>query len=51
MSLEAVNGETINISVSEGDLYANNAMVTNTETIEQVGTLLTIDSIIEFPSE
>lgn len=51
MSLEAVNGETIDISVSEGDLYANNALITNTETIDQVGTLLTIDEILDFDSE
>lgn len=51
LSLEAINGETITITVSEGNLFANNAQITSTETIEQVGTLLTVDAILEFENE
>ena len=49
--LESVSGESINVTVEANTLYANGVLISETETVDQVGTLLTIDEILEFDSE
>lgn len=50
-SLTAVNGASIDITVSEGDLHAGGALVKDSESVDQFGTLLTIDDILEQEDE
>lgn len=51
MTLTAVTGESIDITISDDNLHAGGARVTDSETIDQVGTLLTIDAILAQNSE
>lgn len=51
LSLESVSGDTIEVTLEGGELYANTIRVSDTQTIDQVGTLLTIDSILQFEDE
>lgn len=51
LTLTAVNDTSIDITVSEDNLHAGGALVTDSETIDRVGTLLTIDAILEQNSE
>ncbi|MFW5913547.1 MAG: fasciclin domain-containing protein [Bacillota bacterium] len=46
-TLEAYNGNPIEITVSDDDLYADQAQIIDSEQVEQFGTVLTIDDVLE----
>ena len=50
-TLEAITGESIEITVDDGYLYANHSQITANESIDQLGTMLTIDEVLSFEDE
>ncbi|MFW6298270.1 MAG: fasciclin domain-containing protein [Bacillota bacterium] len=46
-SLEAINGESIDITIRDEGLFAEDARIVDSEQIEQLGSILTIEDILE----